>query len=69
MTPNQNPSIDERDLHAELARLAKVKWGADWLDNLEAFGDNLKINFAKASNDDLHRAIGILSGQLEGGGR
>jgi len=64
MTPTPvDVAVTERDLYAELSRLAKVKWGADWFDDLEKFCDGLKIDFAKASNDDLTRAIGILSGQ------
>lgn len=64
--PRETPET-ERALYAELSRLAKVKWGADWFDDLEAFCDGLKINFAKASNDDLTRAIGVLSGQPKEG--
>lgn len=62
--PPKESTGSERDLYAELSRLAKVKWGADWFDDLESFCDGLKIDFAKASNEDLTRATGVLSGQL-----
>jgi len=55
-----------RDVQAEIGRLAKVIYGEDWLNGLEACCDANSVNMEKMGEDGEIKILGILSGQLEG---
>ncbi len=61
-----NPRESERGLQDEIQRLAKVVYGEDWLDGLQACCDANSVNMEKMGEEGEIKIVGILSGQLEG---
>ncbi len=61
--PEEEP---ERNVQDEIARLAKLKFGEDWLDGLQAVCDANAVNMERMTEEGELKILGILSGQLEG---
>lgn len=64
--PAAEPEVPGRDVQEEISRIAKVTYGADWLNGLEAVCDANSVNMEKMSDEDAIKIVGILSGQIEG---